>query len=328
LHWFNPVIYWLIRDMKEIHEFQADDYTLTKGIDATKYQLLIIQKGVGPQRFALANSFNHCQIKKRIAMINKQKTNKAWSWKVATFLPLLALLLMAFGRKGESSPLGSSGLSSISQVSSNDSIRKKNPPPHAPPPILAILPVDVNKNSLYVLDGNIIDKNKMETILFTGIESIYVLKDKSATDLYGEKAINGVVVITSKGNGMNANTSTGIIGQNTHLKNNDCIYVAIDQMCEFPGGEIRLRQFIAEQTKYPEDAKKDKLEGRVFVNFVVNSKGKVVNAKIARGISPSLDAEAIRVISSLPDWKPGKVHGEDVNVFYTIPVQFFLQTKK
>ena len=100
-HWFNPFVYWLIRDMKEIHEFQADDFTLNKGIDATQYQLLIIQKGVGPQRFALANSFNYCQIKKRIAMMNKQKTRKAWNWKVVTFLPLLALLLMAFGKEAK-----------------------------------------------------------------------------------------------------------------------------------------------------------------------------------------------------------------------------------
>jgi len=103
-HWFNPFIHWLIRDMKEIHEFQADDYTLTKGIDEIQYKLLIIQKGVGPQMFALANSFNRCQIKKRLVMMNKQKPSKAWSWKVATFLPLLALLLMAFGRKSENVP--------------------------------------------------------------------------------------------------------------------------------------------------------------------------------------------------------------------------------
>jgi len=123
-HWFNPVIHWLIQDMKEIHEFQADDYTLTKGIDATQYQLLIIQKGVGPQMFALANSFNHCQIKKRLVMMNKQKPSKAWSWKVATFLPLLALLLMAFGRKAETEPPGGSGLSSITQVVSKDSTKQ------------------------------------------------------------------------------------------------------------------------------------------------------------------------------------------------------------
>lgn len=101
IHWFNPAVYALIGDMKEIHEFQADEQTLHSGIDAKLYQLLIIQKGVGPRRFALANSFNHCQIKKRITMMNKSKTSKAWRWKVATFLPLLALLLMAFSKPGE-----------------------------------------------------------------------------------------------------------------------------------------------------------------------------------------------------------------------------------
>jgi len=101
IFWFNPLVYSMIRDLKEIHEFQADDYTLHTGIDATQYQLLIIQKCVGYQKFALANSFNHCQIKNRITMMNKQKTSKAGIWKVATFLPLLALLLMAFGKMGE-----------------------------------------------------------------------------------------------------------------------------------------------------------------------------------------------------------------------------------
>jgi beta-lactamase regulating signal transducer with metallopeptidase domain len=64
IYWFNPLVYRMDRDLKEIHEFQADEHTLNSGIDATKYQLLIIQKCVGPQRFALANSFNNCQIKK------------------------------------------------------------------------------------------------------------------------------------------------------------------------------------------------------------------------------------------------------------------------
>ena len=103
----SPLVYQMDSDLKEIHEFQADEHTLNSGIDATKYQLLIIQKCVGHQKFALANSFNHCQIKNRITMMNKQKTSKAWRWKVATFLPLLALLLMAFGKTGEIAPMES-----------------------------------------------------------------------------------------------------------------------------------------------------------------------------------------------------------------------------
>lgn len=99
-HWFNPTVYGLIRDMKEVHEFQADNFTVNTGIDSAQYQLLIIQKGVGPKRFALANSFNHCQIKKRIIMMNKSKTSNAWRWKVTTFIPMLVILLLACGNTG------------------------------------------------------------------------------------------------------------------------------------------------------------------------------------------------------------------------------------
>jgi beta-lactamase regulating signal transducer with metallopeptidase domain len=104
IYWFNPLVYLMNKDIKEIHEYQADEYTIKSGIDTIKYQLLIVQKSVGQHRFALANSFNHCQIKNRITMMNKSKNRKRWSWKVATFLPLLVLLLMAFGRKGENPP--------------------------------------------------------------------------------------------------------------------------------------------------------------------------------------------------------------------------------
>ena len=124
IFWFNPLIYHMVNDLKEIHEFQADDHTLTSGIDATKYQLLIIQKCVGHQRFALANSFNHCQIKNRITMMNKQKTSKAGLWKVATFLPLLALLLMAFGKSGENAPPEKALLTPLVASATQDSVKQ------------------------------------------------------------------------------------------------------------------------------------------------------------------------------------------------------------
>jgi len=100
-HWFNPAIHLLISDLKAVHEFQADAETLKTGFDSTHYQLLVIQKGVGQQKFALANSFNHCQIKKRIVMMNKLKNTNAGWWKAAAFLPLLALLLVFCGRESK-----------------------------------------------------------------------------------------------------------------------------------------------------------------------------------------------------------------------------------
>jgi TonB family protein len=108
-------------------------------------------------------------------------------------------------------------------------------------------------------------------------------------------------------------------------KPTDQVFVVVEEMPEFPGGEQALRDFIAKEVKYPDDAKKAGIQGKVFVTFVVDKTGKVLDAKIARSASPSLDKEALRVTQSLPAWKPGKQRGENVAVSYTIPIQFKLQ---
>jgi TonB family protein len=108
----------------------------------------------------------------------------------------------------------------------------------------------------------------------------------------------------------------------------DGVFVVVEEMPEFPGKELALREFIAKTIKYPADALKDSIQGRVFVTFVVKSDGSVGDAKIARGVHPSLDQEAIRVVNLLPTWKPGKQRGVAVNVSYTIPVQFSLKGDK
>jgi biopolymer transport protein ExbD len=98
LHWFNPFVWLLRRDLKLIHEYQADQAVLNKGIDATKYQLLVIEKAVGERRFAMANHFTQKPILKRIKMMHK-KNKKQWTWvKIILFIPALILLLQAFAR--------------------------------------------------------------------------------------------------------------------------------------------------------------------------------------------------------------------------------------
>ena len=96
-------------------------------------------------------------------------------------------------------------------------------------------------------------------------------------------------------------------------------------MPEFPGGDIALRRHIAETVKYPVIAKENGYQGKVYVSFVVEKDGTVGRAKIARGVTPSLDAEAIRVVKNLPRWKPGKQRGQAVAVAYTVPINFVLQ---
>jgi len=103
------------------------------------------------------------------------------------------------------------------------------------------------------------------------------------------------------------------------------VFVVVEEMPEFPGGVKALRQYLATAVKYPVIAQENGIQGKVYVNFVVNKDGSVSNAKIARGVDPSLDAEALRVVSTLPKWKPGKQRGAPVRVSYTVPISFKLE---
>ena len=102
------------------------------------------------------------------------------------------------------------------------------------------------------------------------------------------------------------------------------VFFIVEHMPEYPGGDLEMRKFIADNIKYPEEAKAKGLSGKVFVQFVINKEGDVVNAKIARGVDPILDNEAIRVVLSMPKWKPGSQRGKTVNVSFTVPITFEL----
>lgn len=103
------------------------------------------------------------------------------------------------------------------------------------------------------------------------------------------------------------------------------VFVVVEEMPEFPGGTLALRQYLASAVKYPVVAQENGIQGKVYVNFVVEKDGSVTKAKIARGVDPSLDAEALRVVSTLPRWKPGKQRGAPVRVSYTVPISFKLE---
>ncbi len=108
-------------------------------------------------------------------------------------------------------------------------------------------------------------------------------------------------------------------------KSNDEIYYKVDVMPEFPGGMDDLSYFFYTHLKYPDDAKKDKIEGTVYVGFVVDETGKVKNVKVIKGVHPSLDKEAVRVASQMPNWTPGKHNGKNVKVQFNLPVKFALE---
>ena len=102
------------------------------------------------------------------------------------------------------------------------------------------------------------------------------------------------------------------------------VYDIVDVMPQFPGGQGELMKFLRNNVKYPAEAQKKKIEGRVIVTFVVNKKGHIIDPTVERSAHPLLDAEALRVIKRMPKWTPGRMNGESVNVKFRLPITFKL----
>ena len=161
---------------------------------------------------------------------------------------------------------------------------------------------------LIVKDGVIADNQNVDNIPPETIESISVLKDESATAKYGDKGKNGVVEITTKKPSDN--------------------FVFVEEMPEFPGGVKAMKEYVYANLKYPDYALKNGIQGRVMVKFMVTKEGKVSDVKVSGHVDKALDEEAARVVSVMPNWKPGTQGGEKVDVNYELPIDFKLPTEK
>ena len=116
---------------------------------------------------------------------------------------------------------------------------------------------------------------------------------------------------------MTANAQKTVVSQT-----NQKVFDTVEQMPEYPGGMQAMIEFLQTNMKYPEDAAKQKVEGRVMVRFVVETDGSVSDVHVAKQVFPSLDAEAIRVVQAMPKWTPGKDKGRVVRVKYNLPIVF------
>lgn len=162
----------------------------------------------------------------------------------------------------------------------------KPPPPPPPPKVIEVL--------------NIVDDD-------VEIEDELEIEDSGADD---ETVINVAPVI---------------VAEEEEEEEGAQVFFIVEDMPEFPGGELALRKYIGNSIKYPVIAQENGIQGKVYVTFVVGKDGSVYNASIARGVDPSLDKEALRVVNGLPKWKAGKQRGKPVNVSYTVPINFVLQ---
>ncbi|WP_446785795.1 energy transducer TonB [Macellibacteroides fermentans] len=134
-------------------------------------------------------------------------------------------------------------------------------------------------------------------------------------------------IVTSEDNQKAAQTQTYVAPKmvEEEEESSQPIFTVVETMPQFPGGDAALLQFLAKSIKYPVIAQENGIQGRVICAFVVNRDGTIVDAEVLRGVDPSLDKEALRVINTMPKWSPGKQRGKPVRVKYTVPITFRLQ---
>lgn len=139
---------------------------------------------------------------------------------------------------------------------------------------------------------------------------------------------NNAANIRTNANNRATNVNTQVANANLKVASNgaddDDVYDAVEEMPEFPGGQAKLLEFLARNVRYPVKAQEKGIQGTVIISFVVGKDGNVTEPKVLRSLDPLTDAEALRVISAMPKWKPGKQNGKPLRVKYNVPIQFRL----
>ena len=246
--WWNPAAWLLSRELRQVHEYEADEAVLNQGVDVKQYQLLLIRKSVGNQLFSMANNFNYQSLKKRIRMMSMNKSSRWNRLRALAVVPVIALALLAFANtKSVAAVVTANGQQNRAVQSTMQS------------------PVAVERNA--------------------------------------------EAQVTNESN-----------------PQSETIYKSVEQMPMFPGGEAGLLRYLQENIQYPPEAAKNNVQGRVILQFVVDKTGQVGEVKILRSVSEELDAEAVRVVKSLPKFEPGRQDGKPVAVWYTLPVSFNIRS--
>ena len=190
-----------------------------------------------------------------------------------------------------------------------------------------------DREPLLVIDGKVTKPEQLNAINPKEIDNVSVIKNEDVLKEYAKHfnadTSNGILFINTKEYVKNGKKE--IVSVNVKAKepaeeidtDNDAFNV-VEQMPQFPGGEIELMKFLSENVKYPEAASKAGTQGRVVAQFIVEADGSITNVKVVKKVSDEIDAEAVRVIKAMPKWKPGMQKGQPVRVKYTIPVTFRL----
>ena len=335
LQWFNPAIWLLKQELQNIHEYEADEEVLRQGINAKEYQMLLIKKAVGARLYSIANSFNHSSLKKRITMMIRKKSNPWARAKYLYVLPLAAVTVAAFARPEISKPLDE-----ISSVKVNDlsavleTYADKNVSNPAEKTKLKMKVVDEKGEPIIAAtvlvvnttNGTITDENGNFTLEVGTDQSIQVAYIGMSTVTMSVKdclkKADQTIVLTESDTKKDVKV---VAPAPQAVVSDDQTFSVVEQMPEYPGGMRAGLEFMARNLRYPTKAQEAGKQGCVIVQFVVRKDGSLSDFKVLRPVDPWLDAEAIRVISTMPKWKPGMQDGKPVSVKFTLPVTFMLE---
>ena len=346
--WFNPFAWLMKREIRTNLEYMADEKVLETGHDSRTYQYHLLGLSHHKAAATIYNSFNVLPLKKRIIMMNKQRTRAIGRTKYLMFLPLAALLMIVSNIEAVARATQKITTEVIEAVTPAE-IHNVQPQSEN----IAPLPQQ-EKPDKVTYKGKVVDKygqpiEGVQIVTLSQDKSVgyQLLKERSQADgTFVFEAVPddriGFFHVTSQGTYIQSvnpeewNLSrektivmdgkpTSMFREEDRNSTDEEVFEVVENMPEFPdGGMPGLMKYLSANIRYPEAAHKAGTQGRVTVQFVVGKDGSIGNVGILRGVDPNLDAEAIRVISSMPKWKPGTQKGEPVNVRYTVPVMFRL----
>ena len=306
LLWFDPFVWLYGRDLREVHEYLADEAVLQQGSEGEfkSYLRLLYCQITGMQYVPIVNSFHFSTIKNRITMMKQPKSHKGWV-KALAALPVAALLLFANCKNQE------------------------------PAQEQATIPDGRYEVSPFIetyRDGQLVEREFMGIII--PLDSVGEHKEfaDSAEAVRFNVNIHETVAKSSRVTAMmNLDDSTVNwyqVAWNDEEEMLDWFNKEDNRffsLAEYPGGFEAMSAYIAKSVVYPEKAKAEGVEGKVFVQFVVDTDGSIAEATVLRGVGGECDAEALRVVKSMPKWQPATFKGKPARSKYVMPIYYTLK---
>ena len=315
--WFNPVIWFYEKSIKELHEYLADEAVLNTGKSPGRYQALMVNQALGGPVFILSNQFNQSLIKKRITMMKKARSSRVTQLKVLLIVPLVTVLLLAFA----SPQMNSQSAQTSDQITVSGKVTDRSAGTALPGTVVIIKGTTIGTisdnegNYEIIVDGS----NKVLFFSQVGYRTQEVpVAGNTTINIQLEQDI--LALDFSGGNKLNSD-----VKPETGNKTGEGLYVVTEELVTYPGGTDALRQFLMANLQYPEADKKKGIQGTVMVTYVINADGSVTKAKVMRGVSPEIDREALRLTNMIKGWKSASQNGHPKSVVVTMPIEFKLK---